>query len=121
MDVTLLARSDKLLGQLTHSVNVAVGCQTVTTEDTYDVVVLGAGPVGQNAAERARAAGLSVAMVERELVGGEMFLLGMRAQQGAAAPGHRRCRCRARRRCARGGQRFDQCRRCLRSPEPLRE
>jgi pyruvate/2-oxoglutarate dehydrogenase complex dihydrolipoamide dehydrogenase (E3) component len=40
-------------------------------EDTYDVVVLGAGPVGQNAAERARAGGLSVAMVERELVGGE--------------------------------------------------
>ena len=42
-----------------------------TAEHTYDVVVLGAGPVGQNAAERARAAGLSVAMVERELVGGE--------------------------------------------------
>jgi pyruvate/2-oxoglutarate dehydrogenase complex dihydrolipoamide dehydrogenase (E3) component len=38
---------------------------------TYDVIVLGAGPVGQNAAERARAGGLSVAMVERELVGGE--------------------------------------------------
>ncbi len=37
----------------------------------FDVVVLGAGPVGQNAAERARAAGLSVAVVERELVGGE--------------------------------------------------
>jgi len=40
-------------------------------EHTYDVVVLGAGPVGQNAAERARAGDLSVAMVERELVGGE--------------------------------------------------
>ncbi|MFZ1160966.1 dihydrolipoyl dehydrogenase family protein [Mycobacterium sp.] len=38
---------------------------------TYDVIVLGAGPVGQNAAERARAGGLSVAMIERELVGGE--------------------------------------------------
>ena len=37
----------------------------------YDVIVLGAGPVGQNAAERARASGLSVAVVERELVGGE--------------------------------------------------
>lgn len=37
----------------------------------FDVVVLGAGPVGQNAAERARAAGLGVAVVERELVGGE--------------------------------------------------
>jgi pyruvate/2-oxoglutarate dehydrogenase complex dihydrolipoamide dehydrogenase (E3) component len=42
-----------------------------TAENTYDVIVLGAGPVGQNAAERARAGGLSVAMVERELVGGE--------------------------------------------------
>ncbi len=37
----------------------------------YDVVVLGAGPVGQNVADRAQAAGLSVAVVERELVGGE--------------------------------------------------
>ncbi len=40
-------------------------------ENSYDVIVLGAGPVGQNAAERARAGGLSVVMVERELVGGE--------------------------------------------------
>ena len=37
----------------------------------YDVIVLGAGPVGQNAAARTRAAGLSVVIVERELVGGE--------------------------------------------------
>lgn len=37
----------------------------------FDVVVLGAGPIGQNAADRARAAGLRVALVERELVGGE--------------------------------------------------
>jgi pyruvate/2-oxoglutarate dehydrogenase complex dihydrolipoamide dehydrogenase (E3) component len=37
----------------------------------FDVVVLGAGPIGQNAAERARAADLRVAVVERELVGGE--------------------------------------------------
>src|ERR1700733_4872437 len=37
----------------------------------FDVVVLGAGPIGQNAAERARASGLRVAVVERELVGGE--------------------------------------------------
>jgi pyruvate/2-oxoglutarate dehydrogenase complex dihydrolipoamide dehydrogenase (E3) component len=38
---------------------------------TYDVIVIGAGPVGENVAERARAAGLSAAIVERELVGGE--------------------------------------------------
>ncbi|MGX1676385.1 dihydrolipoyl dehydrogenase family protein [Streptomyces sp. NPDC055400] len=41
------------------------------TTEMYDVIVVGAGPVGQNVAERARAAGLSVAVVERELVGGE--------------------------------------------------
>src|ERR1700738_1982124 len=40
-------------------------------EQEFDAVVLGAGPVGQTAADRARAAGLSVAVVERELVGGE--------------------------------------------------
>jgi dihydrolipoamide dehydrogenase len=39
--------------------------------NVYDVVVIGAGPIGQNVADRARAAGLSVAVVERELVGGE--------------------------------------------------
>ena len=37
----------------------------------YDVVVLGAGPVGENVADRCRAAGLSTAVVESELVGGE--------------------------------------------------
>ncbi|GFG84805.1 dihydrolipoyl dehydrogenase family protein [Mycolicibacter algericus] len=39
--------------------------------ETFDVVVLGAGPVGENVADRARAAGLTVAIVERELAGGE--------------------------------------------------
>lgn len=40
-------------------------------DGAYDVIVLGAGPVGINVAARTRAAGLSVAVVERELVGGE--------------------------------------------------
>jgi pyruvate/2-oxoglutarate dehydrogenase complex dihydrolipoamide dehydrogenase (E3) component len=40
-------------------------------QDEYDVIVMGAGPVGENVADRARAAGLTVAVVERELVGGE--------------------------------------------------
>ncbi|MGI5328855.1 dihydrolipoyl dehydrogenase family protein [Actinomadura nitritigenes] len=39
--------------------------------DEFDVVVLGAGPTGENLAERAHAGGLSVAIVESELVGGE--------------------------------------------------
>ncbi|MCP3099130.1 NAD(P)/FAD-dependent oxidoreductase [Myxococcus sp. K15C18031901] len=37
----------------------------------FDVVVLGGGPSGENAAARAAAAGLSVALVEHELLGGE--------------------------------------------------
>jgi len=38
-------------------------------ENVHDVIVIGAGPVGYTVAARARAAGLSVAAVERELVG----------------------------------------------------
>ena len=37
----------------------------------FDVVVLGGGPTGENAADYAHRAGMSVAMVEAELVGGE--------------------------------------------------
>jgi dihydrolipoamide dehydrogenase len=39
--------------------------------NTYDVVVIGAGPVGENVADRVVQGGLSAAIVERELVGGE--------------------------------------------------
>ncbi|MFD6972573.1 dihydrolipoyl dehydrogenase family protein [Streptomyces sp. NPDC059979] len=38
---------------------------------TYDVVVLGAGPTGENLADRTRAAGLTSVIVENELLGGE--------------------------------------------------
>lgn len=41
------------------------------TEETYDVVVIGAGAVGENVADRASRTGLSVAVVEQALVGGE--------------------------------------------------
>ncbi|MER6472297.1 dihydrolipoyl dehydrogenase family protein [Streptomyces collinus] len=44
---------------------------TETESIAYDVVVLGAGPVGENVADRTRAAGLTTAIVESELVGGE--------------------------------------------------
>ncbi|MFJ4621843.1 dihydrolipoyl dehydrogenase family protein [Streptomyces sp. NPDC088812] len=44
---------------------------TETESIVYDVVVLGAGPVGENVADRTRAAGLTTAVVESELVGGE--------------------------------------------------
>jgi pyruvate/2-oxoglutarate dehydrogenase complex dihydrolipoamide dehydrogenase (E3) component len=38
---------------------------------TYDVIVIGAGPVGENVADRVVQGGLTAAVVERELVGGE--------------------------------------------------
>lgn len=41
------------------------------SERPYDVVVLGAGPVGENVAQYAAEGGLTVALVEGELVGGE--------------------------------------------------
>jgi len=42
-----------------------------SAESVYDVIVVGMGPIGESVADRARAAALSVAAVERELVGGE--------------------------------------------------
>ncbi|MET8089334.1 NAD(P)/FAD-dependent oxidoreductase [Micromonospora sp. NPDC005220] len=41
------------------------------TSIEYDVVVIGAGPVGENVADRVVQGGLTAAIVERELVGGE--------------------------------------------------
>ncbi|MGO3885819.1 MAG: FAD-dependent oxidoreductase, partial [Mycetocola sp.] len=47
----------------------ASGAPLTTTD--YDLVVIGAGPVGENVADRAVQGGLRVALVESELVGGE--------------------------------------------------
>ncbi|ACU75963.1 FAD-dependent pyridine nucleotide-disulphide oxidoreductase [Catenulispora acidiphila DSM 44928] len=42
-----------------------------TTTRTFDVIVIGAGPVGENVADRTTAAGLDTVIVEAERVGGE--------------------------------------------------
>lgn len=42
-----------------------------STDSSYDVIVLGAGSTGENVADYATRGGVSVVMVERELVGGE--------------------------------------------------
>jgi pyruvate/2-oxoglutarate dehydrogenase complex dihydrolipoamide dehydrogenase (E3) component len=41
------------------------------TGTEYDVIVIGAGPVGENVADRITRGGLTVAIIESELVGGE--------------------------------------------------
>src|ERR1700761_9219902 len=40
-------------------------------DETYDVIVIGAGPTGENVADRAVKGGLTAVIVESELVGGE--------------------------------------------------
>jgi len=40
-------------------------------DETYDVIVIGAGPTGENVADRAVRGGLTAVVVEAELVGGE--------------------------------------------------
>src|SRR6202035_3049499 len=41
------------------------------SDQEFDVVVIGAGPSGENVADRVRRGGLSAVVVESELVGGE--------------------------------------------------
>ena len=41
------------------------------SDTTFDVVIIGAGPVGENVADRIVQGGLTAAIVERELIGGE--------------------------------------------------
>src|SRR5262245_22568783 len=55
--------------------------------DTFDVIVIGAGPAGEAAAGRCADAGLSVAIVERELIGGECSYWGCIPSKTLIRPG----------------------------------
>ena len=54
----------------------------------FDVIVIGAGPAGEVAAGRLADAGLEVAVVERELVGGECAYYACMPSKGLLRPAH---------------------------------
>src|SRR5689334_16896393 len=54
---------------------------------SFDVIVIGAGPAGEVAAGRLGEAGLEVALVERELVGGECSFYACMPSKGLVRPG----------------------------------
>jgi dihydrolipoamide dehydrogenase len=58
-----------------------------TEQHTFDVVVIGAGPAGEAAAGRCADAGSKVAIVERELVGGECSYWGCIPSKTLIRPG----------------------------------
>ena len=71
---SVLAMTDDAAGQAGQATQQQAGQEggrRSGPERAYDVVVIGAGPVGENAAGRARRGGLSCVIVESRLVGGE--------------------------------------------------
>ena len=66
-------------------------CVTAATQrggpvDSFDVIVIGGGPAGENIAGRCVDCGATIAVVERELRRRRVLVLGVHAEQGAAPP-----------------------------------
>jgi len=59
----------------------------MTPNTVYDVLVVGAGPAGENVADIAARDGLRVALIERELVGGECSYWGCMPSKALLRPG----------------------------------
>ena len=55
--------------------------------EAFDVIIIGGGPAGETAAGRCADHGLSVALVERELVGGECSYWGCVPSKTLIRPG----------------------------------
>lgn len=58
----------------------------ISSDATFDVVVIGAGPAGENAADYAAQNGLSTVIIERELVGGECSYWGCMPSKALLRP-----------------------------------
>src|SRR5262249_49169972 len=88
-DLTTAARSPGGVCSVSTAGNDAARSseEMVRMADEFDVIVVGAGPPGENAAGRCADGGLSVAIVEERLVGGECSFYGCVPSKTLIRPG----------------------------------